>query len=69
MDRETLVAAIDQGPVRVHMNDGKSYDIPDHRSCMVDDMTAYVLYRDATVNRLRAHWLSLVCMTRIEPAA
>lgn len=66
MDRETLLSAIDDGPVRVHMNDGQAFDIADHKSCMVDDMKAYVLYRDGQ-GELRAHWLSLVCMTRVEP--
>lgn len=33
---------------------------------MVDDVKAYGLYR-ADDGKLRAHWLSLVCMTRIEP--
>jgi len=66
MDRETLIAAIDQGAVRVHMNDGTSFEIPDHKACAVDDMTAYVLYRDSESNRVKARWLSLVCMTRIE---
>lgn len=66
MDREKLVNAIDDGPVRVHMSDGHAYEIADHKSCLVDDMKAYVLYRAAD-GKLRSHWLSLVCMTRIEP--
>ena len=67
MDRETLVMAIDHGPVRVHMNDGSSFVIKDHKSCVVDSAIAYVLYRDETDGRLKAHWLSLVCMARVEP--
>jgi hypothetical protein len=66
MDRESLISAIDDGPVRVYMNDGHTYEIADHKSSMVDDMKAYVLYR-ADDGKLRAHWLSLGCMTRIEP--
>jgi hypothetical protein len=66
VDRETLIRAIDDGPVRVYMNDGQSFEIADHKSCMVDDMKAYVLFR-AEDGKLRSHWLSLVCMTRIEP--
>jgi ribosomal protein S4E len=69
MDRDTLISAIDQGPVRVHMNDGTSFEISDHKSCAVDDMTAYVLYRDEQTQKIKAHWLSLVCMTRTERVA
>ena len=66
MDRESPVAAIDEGPVRVYMNDGHSYEIEDHKSCLFDDIKAYVLYR-ASDGKLRAHWLPLVCMTSVEP--
>ena len=66
MDRETLIHAIDDGPVRVHMNDGTSFEIQDHKSCAIDSTTAYVLYRDEKDNRIKAHWLSLVCMVRVE---
>lgn len=65
MDRQDLIEALDQGPVRVHMSDGNSYEITDHKSCLVDSTTAYVLYRRDD-GKLKAHWLSLVCMTRIE---
>lgn len=66
MDRETLLSEIDDGPVRVHMNDGQSVVIEGHRDCAVDSMTAYVLYRDDADGRIKAHWLSLLAMTRIE---
>ncbi len=66
MDRETLIAAIDQGPVRVYMNDGQSFKIEDHKACAVDSTTVYVMYRDETSDRIKTHWLSLVAMTRIE---
>ena len=65
MDRATLINAIDDGPVRVHMNDGASYDIPDHKSVLVDSSIAYVLHR-RTDGTLGAVWLSLVCMTKVE---
>jgi len=68
MDRDTLLQAIDQGPVRVFMNDGQSFEISSLKDVAVDSMTAYVVYRDET-NRYRAHWLSLVAMTRIEQIA
>lgn len=66
MDRSDLVSALDQGPVRVYMNDGNTYEIPDHKSCVVDSTTAYVLYRRDD-GKLKAHWLALVSMNRIEP--
>jgi hypothetical protein len=65
MDRSDLLSSLDQGPVRVHMNDGKTYVIPDHKSCLVDSTTAYVLYRRDD-EKLKAHWLALVSMDRIE---
>jgi hypothetical protein len=65
MDRSDLLSALDQGPVRVYMNDGKTYEIPDHKSCLVDSTTAYVLYRRDD-GKLKAHWLALVSMNRIE---
>lgn len=65
MDRETLVRAIDEGPVRVTMSDGPTYDIPDHKSAMVDSSICYVLTRAAD-GKLQAVWLSLVCMVKVE---
>jgi hypothetical protein len=65
MDRSDLLAALDQGPVRVYMNDGRTYEIPDHKSCLVDSTTVYVLYRRED-GKLKAHWLALVSMNRIE---
>ena len=65
MDRSDLIAAIDQGAVRVYMNDGKYYEIADHKSCLVDSTTAYVLYQRDD-GKLKAHWLALLSMSRIE---
>ena len=65
MDRATLNTAISDGPIRVTMNDGSTYDIQDQKSILVDVTTAYVLQR-ATDGRLRALWLSLVCMVKVE---
>jgi hypothetical protein len=66
LERETPIHAVDEGPVRVHMNDGTFFDIADHKSCAVDSSTASVLYRDEKDNRVKAHWLSLDCMVRVE---
>ena len=68
MDRDTLLQAIDQGPVRVYMNDGQSFKIENVRDVAVDSTTAYVVYRDDN-DRYQEHWLSLVAMTRIERIA
>ncbi len=65
MDRETLINAIDKGPVRVYMNDGSSYEIPDHISVLVDSLIAYVLHPREDC-KLGAVWLSWVCMSRVE---
>lgn len=65
MDRETLLQAIEHGPVRVTMNDGSSYDIESLRDVAVDSTTCY-LKRRASDDRYRAIWLALVCMTKVE---
>ena len=69
MDRESLLQAIDQGPVRVHMYDGITFDIPDYKSCAIDSATANVLCRDEQAGRIKARWLLLVCMVRVERLA
>ena len=65
MDRDTLNTAISDGPIRITMNDGSTYDIQDQKLMLVDATTAYVLQR-ASDGRLRAVWLSLVCMVKVE---
>jgi hypothetical protein len=65
MDRETLLQAIEQGPVRVTMNDGSSYDIDGLRDVAVDSTTCYLMKRGAD-GHYRAIWLALVCMTKVE---
>jgi len=65
MDRESLLQAIEHGPVRVTMNDGASYDIEHLRDVAVDSSTCYLMKRGAD-GRYRAIWLSLVCMTKVE---
>jgi hypothetical protein len=65
MDRETLLDAIKQGPVRVHMNDGRSFEIPSMEFAIVDSIAAHVLIKEPD-GKYRARILSLVCMTEIE---
>ncbi|MCY2977656.1 MAG: hypothetical protein NTU79_03215 [Planctomycetota bacterium] len=65
MDRETLLQAVEHGPVRVTMNDGSSYDIESLRDVAVDSTTCYLM-KSGTDGRYRAIWLALVCMTKVE---
>ena len=65
MDRDTLIRAIDEDPVRVTMNDGSYSDIADHQSALVDSTICYVLVR-ADDGRYKAVWLSLACMVKAE---
>ena len=65
MDRETLLQAIEHGPVRVTMNDGSSYDIDGLRDVAVDSTTCYLMKRGDD-GRYHAIWLALVCMTKVE---
>ena len=41
MNRDTLNTAISDGPIRITMNDGTTYDIQDQKSMLVDATTAY----------------------------
>jgi hypothetical protein len=65
MDRETLLQAIEQGPVRVTMNDGSTHEIEGLRDVAVDSTTCYLMKRGDD-GRYRAVWLALVCMTKVE---
>ncbi len=65
MDRETLVDAIADGPVRIFMNDGRSFDVPSPEFAIVDTTAAHILTKDSD-GKLRARILSLVCMTSVE---
>lgn len=66
MDREALVNLIRQGPVRVTMNNGEQYEIPNSEFGIVSDLHAVILVRDAQ-GVLREKILSLVCMCSAEP--
>lgn len=66
MDRETLLAAIREGPVVISMNDGSRYEIPSAEFATVSDIAAAVLVRDPD-GKLRHRLLSLVCMCSVEP--
>ena len=55
MNRDTLNTAISDGPIRITMNDGTTYDIQDQKSMLVDATTAYVLQR-ASDGRVSHNW-------------
>lgn len=66
MDRETLRRLLDASPIRILMNDGKSYTIDDPRQAIVDNISCYTLYRDED-GKLRTMILPLVTMSGVEP--
>lgn len=66
MDRDEMIHLIQQGPVRVRMNNGDVWDIPSAEFAIVGDLHAAVLVRDGDGVR-RAKILSLACMCSAEP--
>ena len=66
MDREELIHLIQQGPVRVRMNNGDVWDIPSTEIAIVGDLHAAVLVRDDDDIR-RAKIFSLVCVCSAGP--
>jgi hypothetical protein len=66
MDREALMEMIRSGPVRVRMNDGDEYDIPNPEFAVVSDSHAHVLVRRPD-GRLGARMLALVSIVSAEP--
>lgn len=65
MDRQGLIDWVKRGPVRVTMSDGSTHVIPSLEWCLITPVSAHVLYR-AEDGRLRTHYLSLVCVARVE---
>lgn len=65
MDREELMALIRRGPIRVTMNTGETYDIPNMEFATVSDISASVLYR-APDKKWRMHHLPLVTIAGVE---
>ena len=45
MDRESIGNMLDQLPVRITMNDGRSFVVETARAIALSDLDAYVLYR------------------------
>jgi hypothetical protein len=68
MDREELIDAIAAGPVRIRMNNGRSYDVEKPAFALVAELTVGVLYRSED-GKYRNVILQLVTMTAVEPIA
>jgi hypothetical protein len=45
MDRTELTAILSEGPIRIRMSDGRSYDVQSKEFITVCDIAASVLYR------------------------
>ena len=65
MDRETLANMLDQLPLRITMNDGRSFFVESDREILLSDLDAYVLYRSQD-GKLRGIHLPYVTMTGVE---
>lgn len=66
MDRELLQRLLDASPIRILMNDGRSYTIDDPRQAIVDNISCYTLYHDDD-GKVRTMVLPLVTMSGVEP--
>lgn len=65
MDREELTNLIKRGPVRIRMNDGRSYDVLNRDWIVVSDISASLLYRSED-GKLRTTHLPLVTMSAVD---
>ncbi|MEN1681858.1 MAG: hypothetical protein AAGJ46_19935 [Planctomycetota bacterium] len=66
MDREELLALIRKGPIRITMNDGRSYDVPNMECCLVSQISISVLVKSEGDGKWRQHHLPLVTIAGIE---
>lgn len=66
MEREELNALIREGPIRITMNDGRSFVVDGMEMAVVSDIAASALHR-ADDGRLKHIYLPLVTMTSVEP--
>lgn len=65
MDREELNKLIARGPIRIRMNDGQVYDVPNREFVSFSDISAAVLYRGEDGKWRHTH-LPLVTMSGVE---
>jgi hypothetical protein len=66
VDRETLTNLIQQGPVRIKMNNGDMFEVHDPDLTLVSDIAADVLVRGDD-GKLRNTYLALVTICSVEP--
>lgn len=66
MDREKPTDLIKDGPVRINMDDGRSFHVAGPEMATASDIAAAVLYR-ADEGKYRHIHLPLVTMTSVEP--
>ena len=69
MDRETMENMLDQMPLRITMNDGRSFVVDSDRGILLSDLDAYVLYRSDGDGKLRGIHLPYVTMSGVEANA
>lgn len=67
MDREELKAAINSGPVRIHVCDGREYEIAAPDEALISDAAAHVLNRSQTDGKSKAMILRLDTVSFVEP--
>jgi hypothetical protein len=65
MDRETIENMLDQMPLRITINDGRSFVVESERGIALSDLDAYVLYRSDD-GKLRGIHLPYVTMAGVE---
>jgi len=65
MDREAIEDMLDQLPLRITMNDGRSFVVASQRGIALSDLDAYVLFRSED-GRLRGVHLPYVTMAGVE---
>ncbi len=65
MDREAIENMLDQMPLRITMNDGRSFVVESERGIALSDLDAYVVHRSED-GKLRGIHLPYVTMAGIE---
>ena len=65
MDREAIENMLDQMPLRITMNDGRTFVVESQRGIALSDLDAYVLYRSKD-GKLRGIHLPYVTMAGVE---
>lgn len=66
MDREEMMALIRKGPIRITVNDGSTYDVPNMECCLVSQISISVLVKSGEDGKWRQHHLPLVTIAGVE---